>query len=80
MTTDLTVKSIMADWLREHGYDGLWNENECGCTVDDFMPCGGESIADCKPGYHVPCKGEDCELLWCESATDAHIGPEKPNA
>jgi len=45
------------EWLRGHGYDGLWwrgGGETCGCRLDDLAPCG-EAGHDCKPG-HV---GED---------------------
>jgi hypothetical protein len=44
-----TVKSIIADYLRAEGYDGLCDV-DCGCWLTDLMPCGNLP-ADCKPGY-----------------------------
>ena len=42
---------IIATWLREHGYAGLCNpEQECGCGLDDLIPCG-EYFGDCEPAY-----------------------------
>lgn len=44
------VKSIVSDWLISHHYDGLFNESgECGCSVDDLMPCDG--VDSCVPAY-----------------------------
>ncbi len=49
------VKTIIRQWLQDHGYDGLVNvdadgDPECGCLLDDLMccfsPCSG-----CQPGY-----------------------------
>lgn len=47
-----TVKSILETWLRERGYAGLccW---ECGCGVDELMPCG-EPNPDCEPAMRRP--------------------------
>ena len=52
----MTVKEIIKQYLREHGYDGLYSDNECGCEIDDLGPCDG-TLDDCMPGYKVPC---DC--------------------
>ena len=54
------VREIVADWLKEHGYEGLYREC-CGCKVDALMPCD-EPGPDCRPGVVVPCPGpRDCE-------------------
>ncbi len=37
----MKVPEIVADWLRSHGYDGLYTD-DCGCTLDDLAQCGGE--------------------------------------
>jgi len=66
-----TVARIVTAWLREHGYDGLYRQ-ECGCLIEDFMPCGGEGIDDCMAGYRHPCAcGAECEALNC-----VHVGAE----
>ena len=41
----MTVKDIIRDWLVTHKCDGLCSE-ECGCRLDDLIPCG-ESSPDC---------------------------------
>lgn len=43
------VRSILADWLRANGYDGL-TTLDCGCGLDDLAPCGGAQL-DCVPAY-----------------------------
>lgn len=68
-----TVARIVAEWLKEHGYDGLYRQ-ECGCLLGDLIPCGGEGIDDCVAGYRHPCDcGAECEALHC-----VHVGPERP--
>lgn len=47
-----SVVEIVAAYLREHGYDGLYNDESsegCGCAVDDLRCCG-EDMSECKPG------------------------------
>lgn len=46
MNTSDLIKEALAD----RGYDGLYNpDTECGCTLDDFAPCG-EWFGWCVPG------------------------------
>ena len=48
----MIVKEILKEWLEEHGFDGLWDGDECGYRNDDLMPC--ESCPDmCEPGYDL---------------------------
>jgi hypothetical protein len=44
----MTVKEIVKDWLKGHGYEGLC-EDECGCGLDDFAPCADGPFPTCKP-------------------------------
>ena len=72
----MTVKNIVLAYLISHGYDGLWTD-ECGCKLDDLMPCAGAGGAPdgCEPGYLLAC---DCEVD-SEEPCPFHIGPkEKP--
>ena len=67
---DMNLKKIVAEWLVENGYEGLYREI-CGCKVDDLMPCD-EPGPDCKPGHIVPCPGPaTCEAGGC---CEWHIG------
>ncbi len=62
-----TVRDILFAWLVEHGYDGLYKEDECGCNLDALLPC--ERCCDaCQPGYKHP---GDEHAEW-------YIRPEKP--
>ena len=55
----MEIRQIVEKWLRANNYDGLVTEN-CGCEVDDLMPCDNYR-PDCTAGYKVPCPGgEDC--------------------
>jgi len=54
----MTVKEIMAEYFKAHPeLDGLCNEYECGCGLDDFGPCDGEEMWECQTARRV--KDED---------------------
>lgn len=58
----MNVNTIVTNWLKEHGYDGLLNGNgECGCERTDLCPCES-SCLDCEPGYKV--KSHDPDYKW----------------
>jgi hypothetical protein len=54
MPEKLTGLKMIEHYLREHGYAGLYSEDqECGCVLGDLAPCGCESIAECIAGYKI---------------------------
>jgi len=58
----VTVEDIIRDWLIAHQCDGLCHsELECGCRLDDFMPCG-------EPGM-------DCEAARSGEPPDSRMYP-----
>jgi len=48
------IATIVAEWLRANGYDGLCIPGECGCEIDDLMPCGSPNECCCMAGYKGP--------------------------
>lgn len=45
-----TIEEVKAD-LIANGFQGLVAEGaECGCELDDLVPCGGD-CSQCIPGY-----------------------------
>lgn len=56
----MTVKQIVEKYLKDNGYDGLQCYAECGCTLNDLMPCE-ENFSECTPGYIKDCK--KCEYF-----------------
>ena len=60
-----TVLEMTEAYLKEHGYDGLYNEDgECACCIDDLFPCGdGYDAAGCCAGYKRPAiKGSEYDF------------------
>lgn len=57
---DASVRSIVAAYLRQHGYDGLYDASDCDvpcvCTLDAGLmaDCCGYT-PHCAPGYLGPC-------------------------
>jgi hypothetical protein len=43
---EIHVKDMVKAYLKERGYDGL-SDDECGCGLDDFAPCGEGPYPDC---------------------------------
>ena len=49
------VKEMVAEWLKQNGYDGLYNEDgDCACLIDDLVPCDGP-CDNCLSGYKHKC-------------------------
>ena len=71
----MNVQTILVEWLKEHGYDGLYSDGDCCCGVDDLVPCG-ENPSSCEPGYKVPCPGP--AMCWW-GGCEFHIAAEKPD-
>ena len=75
------VKEIVACWLKDNGYDGLYNnDGDCACTIDDLAPCG-ELSQDCYAGYKIDCascaKKDHCEANQDCYEADWIIAAEK---
>lgn len=51
---EITVLEMIRYYLKEHNYDGLYNEGTCGCLLDDLAPCGCDGIVDCLAGVRKP--------------------------
>jgi len=78
--SEMTVKEIVADWLKEHGCDGLCGE-ECGCDFEDFRPCDEPSF-DCVAAMKGPVpeeyKGDtDTWMIPKQFCTDCKEKPDE---
>ena len=57
----MTAIEIIANYLKENGFDGLYSE-ECGCFLNELAPCDLGIPFECQPGYK--CKAElDGEMV-----------------
>lgn len=71
----MNVKEIVTKYLEDNGFDGLMDDYDCVCDLNDLMPCVERSIL-CEPAVIIPCKKENCHD-WCEGDCDNHlVSPE----
>lgn len=56
----MDVENLLRKQLELIGADGLmlFETDGCGCTLDDFIPCGGENIQGCIAAKLVKCDAE----------------------
>ena len=67
----ITVEKIVRDYLIQNGFEGLCNDDYCGCGIDDFMPCISDGVTDCEPAYfHEPTEDYP-EGYWSEEKPEA---------
>jgi hypothetical protein len=59
------LRGIIREYLVWHRYDGLAG-NDCGCEIDDLMPCDNPSPCDCVPGHRHECREDECRE--CETS------------
>ncbi len=58
----MTVLDIVKSYLKENGYDGLYNPDAlCACLRDDLAPCEDYTMG-CAPGYKKPCQPDTCPI------------------
>jgi len=63
MAEELTVCDILKQWLKDHGHDGLIGpEGECGCGLDDLIPCE-DAFDGCCPAYRGPDPDREGDFL-----------------
>jgi len=59
-----TVLDIVKKRIFHGGYDGLFNDCGCGCTLEDLMPCDNNT-SNCELAYRFDCdqcrRRDDCE-------------------
>ena len=59
----MDIKEIVTKHLKDNGFDGLSNEDLCGCSISDLMVCC-EPLPACQPGYKVlQSKGNDFDYI-----------------
>ena len=68
-----TVKTIVSDWLKANGYDGLaCPKAECGCEIRDLFPCDC-SPDTCQPAYRIANPTGESDWIMC---TNKQASPE----
>ena len=74
--TIIDVKGMVESYLKEHGYDGLVQEDgECACLLSDLSPCG-DMLPRCRAGHRVECDAnvhEDDRPNGCEGKCAFHV-------
>lgn len=76
-----TQRELVAAWLKEHGYGGLWLPDEpCGCDVDSLAPCDGDYwfSGDCEPAYRRECPNDDSCSCDGKGPGASCYGPKLP--
>lgn len=48
----MNVKKIVKKYLTAHGFDGLYQSDDCSCPIHDLMHCD-QLWCDCTAGYLV---------------------------
>jgi hypothetical protein len=53
----MNVHDVLAEYLTEHGFDGLRNaDGGCACELADLFPCYcNDGMMDCQPSYKHEC-------------------------
>lgn len=72
-----TAKQLLIDGLRAMGADGLCCD-DCGCGLDDLMPCSGEDVQQCVPAKARPMTPEELAEHYGEYMHDANCAWYSP--
>lgn len=72
----MTALKIIKRYLTKRGFGGLYLPGECGCDIENLMPCCMD-FSECKPGYKRLC--DSCDIKGCEIREKESycIGPKK---
>lgn len=60
------VGYMIQQFLRENGYDGLCNEEGCGCLINDLAPCGHLNQS-CQAGFKREFDPQEDPPEWKDS-------------
>lgn len=70
----MTIREMALEWLKANKMDGLLNEGECGCKLDDLIPCDLECTADCEAVKFKDCEECDHGFVNQNGIQDCSIG------
>ena len=76
----MNVMEIVKEYLQKNNYDGLAGD-DCGCELEDLMPCDCSYIMNCEVAHKVLVKDltpaeieeyeDDCEWVMVAGKRDA---------
>ena len=72
----MTVYEIVKKYLKDNGCDGLCTD-DCGCHLDDLMPCCEFSLIHCVPGYEISVEEAEKSGQCVRECVDAVIVEKK---
>lgn len=61
----MNIREIIKEYLLKNGFGGLFNNEDCGCDIDDLFPCDN-CPDECVPAYKVRCSPDACNNKECE--------------
>ncbi len=83
----MTVKEILETYLKENGYDGLYNNyglqnddgEECGCFcfLEKYFCLCDDISPDCKPGIKLPDPSEEGMFMVGPSESTTFLEKKK---
>lgn len=53
----MDVKTMVKLFIRQQGMAGLCNDDGCGCSLDDFAPCGEGPFPYCRMARRLTIPG-----------------------
>jgi len=71
------VRTIVSDYLRANGHDGLCIDL-CGCGLDDLMPCC-TGCHNCTPAKKAQATAEDVCSFECEVGDTIYVPADSPS-
>lgn len=62
MDKTIDVESIVEEYLKKNGFDGLFQPGECACKIGELGPCDHLCL-DCEPGYITETPGGEFDWI-----------------
>lgn len=65
----MNCTEIIIKYLQENGFDGLYNDDECGCDIRNLAICTSY-MSQCRPGYKIFHPTKKHEYMICPNKND----------